>query len=30
MNILKTSEIKVNPEILSGFPRLAGWYKFWG
>ena len=29
MNILKTSEIKANPEILRGFPRLAGWYKFW-
>lgn len=29
MNILKTSEIKANPEILRNFPRLAGWYKFW-
>lgn len=29
MNILKTSEIKANPEILRGFPNLAGWYKFW-
>lgn len=29
MNVLKSSEIKANPEILSGFPCLAGWYKFW-